>query len=153
MTPGISGYIRPSWNPGIYHPVLIEAPNVIRVIPAGGMPSRSVKQSSEPPQSTSLRYRSPFGSSARAGLFRAPLLMWLYKRAYTAAAPSLVSWDLLRDQFGLEDSNRRRIKPITKENGYVAQDHVARLQCAGAEQRDQVLAAECTISSAELRAG
>lgn len=43
------------------------------------------------------------------------LLMWLYKRAYTAAAPSLVSWELLRAQFGLEDSNRRRIKPVTKK--------------------------------------
>ena len=42
------------------------------------------------------------------------LLMWLYKRAYTAGAPSLIPWELLRDQFGLEDSNQRRIKPVTK---------------------------------------
>jgi len=42
------------------------------------------------------------------------LLMWIYKRAYTAASPSVVSWDLLRDQFGLTDSNHRRIKPLTR---------------------------------------
>lgn len=42
------------------------------------------------------------------------LLMWLYKRAHTSAAPSIVPWNLLKDQFGLEDSNPRRIKPLTK---------------------------------------
>jgi hypothetical protein len=43
-----------------------------------------------------------------------PLLIWLFKRAHTAASPSVVTWDLLREQFGLTDTNRERIKHVVE---------------------------------------
>ncbi len=43
------------------------------------------------------------------------LMLWAFRRAYAAASTSLVSWDLLRAQFGIEHQNPQRIKQDLKE--------------------------------------
>jgi len=43
------------------------------------------------------------------------LLLWAFKRAYAADSCSVVPWDRLRAQFGVTDSNPRRLKQLMKE--------------------------------------
>jgi hypothetical protein len=43
------------------------------------------------------------------------LLLWAFTRAYAAASETLITWDVLREQFWYDDSNPWRLKSVMKQ--------------------------------------
>lgn len=43
------------------------------------------------------------------------LLLWAFTRAYASTGPSLVTWDVLREQFWYDESNPRKIKGVMQQ--------------------------------------